>query len=50
MCGQREKLSEGGGGAPGEPTEGAAHHPIWVGLYICRRQPNSQYSPNPNII
>jgi hypothetical protein len=38
MCGQGEKLSEGDCGAPGGPREGAAHHPMWDGLCIRRRQ------------
>jgi hypothetical protein len=45
----REKPSEGGGGAPGGPREGAAHHPMWAELYIRRRQPNSLYRHKPNI-
>jgi hypothetical protein len=31
------KPSEGDGGAPGGPREGAAHHPMWIVLYIRRR-------------
>jgi hypothetical protein len=42
------KPSEGDGGAPVGPREGAAHHPMWAGLYIRRRQPNSLYNPKPN--
>jgi hypothetical protein len=42
------KTLDGGGSAPGGPREGAAHHPMWVGLYIRRRQPNSLYMPKPN--
>jgi hypothetical protein len=42
------KPSEGGGSASGGPREGAAHHPMWAGLYICRRQSNSLYRRKPN--
>jgi hypothetical protein len=48
MCGQGEKSSEGDGDAPSGLREGTAHHPMWAGLYIHRRQPNSLYRPKPN--
>jgi hypothetical protein len=42
------KPFEGGNGAPGGLREGAAHHPMWVELYIRRRQLNSLYRPKSN--
>jgi hypothetical protein len=47
---RRGKPSEGGGGALGGLSEGAVHHPMWAGLYIRGRQPNSLCMPKPNII
>jgi hypothetical protein len=42
------KTPEGGDGAPGGPREGTAHHPMWVRLYIHRKQTNSLYMHKPN--
>jgi hypothetical protein len=47
---RRGKPSEGSGGALGGLSEGAVHHPMWVGLYIHGRQPNSLCMPKPNTI
>jgi hypothetical protein len=47
MCGEGEKRSECGGGASGGPREEATHHPMWIELYICRRQSNSIYCDTP---
>jgi hypothetical protein len=48
MYGQGGKPSEGGGGAPDGPREGVAHHPMWAGFHIHRRQSNSLYKTKPN--
>jgi hypothetical protein len=44
----RGEIIRGWRRAPGGPREGAAHHPMWAGLYIRKRQPNSMYRRKPN--
>jgi hypothetical protein len=44
---KRGKNPECDGGASDGPKKEAAHHSMWIELYICRRQSNSIYCDTP---